>query len=69
MFERFEHPGKGHQWTVLAFKGGRQIGGYIGPTEDNPLCRCYVLPPGERIISRDLPESECQEFICLTYSA
>lgn len=60
-YERFEHRDScDHGWSVLAFRDGRQVGGYIGPAPDHPeKCRCYCPCGGVA----DIPEGDCRQMI------
>lgn len=64
-FERFEHPSTdgSHDWTVLAFENGKQIGGYLPPCRwTGEKYRAYVGSRPIRSLDCD-SEQECVAFI------
>ena len=64
-FARFEHPATdgSHDWTVLAFEDGKQVGGYIAPSRfSDGKFRAYIEARPTR--SMDFTSAqECIEFV------
>ena len=64
-FERFDHPATdgSHDWTVLAFKDGKQVGGYTAPSAfSGGKFRAYIEARPVRSLDC-ASEQECIEFV------